>query len=124
VENVLEEQESKVSTAERNKTDEGKKLRALQIRCNLRGSGPKDSELKGTGKSELWRVEKEKSWLFCVDRWKSQRRGVEQFHPLHAQYMQPNLWAFKGEKGKPQGSTYGYALYFRSLNPVPCNQHH
>jgi hypothetical protein len=38
-----------------------------------------------------------KKWIFDKDRWMLQRRGIEEFHPLHAQYMQPNLWTYKRE---------------------------
>jgi hypothetical protein len=35
-------------------------------------------------------------WMFCEKRWKNQRRGIEEFHPMYAQYLQPNFWRYKG----------------------------
>jgi hypothetical protein len=39
-------------------------------------------------------------WMFDEDRWLKQRRGIEKFHPIYAQYLQPNIWKYPG-KSKP-----------------------
>ena len=45
--------------------------------------------------------EKLAEWMFDEIRWKSQRRGIEEFHPMYAQYLQSNVWRFKGNSKFP-----------------------
>jgi hypothetical protein len=65
---------------------------------------PKDGE-----STQAPECEQLAEWMFDEDRWKNQRRGIEEFHPMYAQYLQPNVWRFRGNSMfQFQSSAYCY----------------